>query len=292
MLVKRLKHNQINKTKWDQAISASSSPKIYALSWFLDIVSPEWQALIFEDYTCIMPLPVNYKMGFPRYLQPIFSQQLGVFSNPQLDETSLINFLKHIPRNIKTDLHFYHNIPHKKTQKRANYVLDLSLNYKDLKANYSKNTLRNIKKGQNSTFQITSQGKYDKIIQCFKDTKGKTLRLNSKYYKTLETLIIQAQKRNAAHVYTCEIDATFVCGVVLFSFLDRLYFLFSATSALAKSTSAMPYLIDHIIKTHAESRRYLDFEGSDNENLARFYSGFGGKNEPYYRYQCSFFGGM
>ena len=37
----------------------------------------------------------------------------------------------------------------------------------------------------------------------------------------------------------------------------------------------MPFLIDQFIKTSANSSFLFDFEGSNDENLARFYKSFG-----------------
>jgi hypothetical protein len=51
MKILRLKHTEIDKQRWDKAIENSSFPSIYALSWYLDVVSPNWQALVSEDYS-------------------------------------------------------------------------------------------------------------------------------------------------------------------------------------------------------------------------------------------------
>ena len=40
-------------------------------------------------------------------------------------------------------------------------------------------------------------------------------------------------------------------------------------------------MLNYVIKDFCESSYVFDFEGSDNEGLARFYKGFGGK-EVYY----------
>ena len=44
-------------------------------------------------------------------------------------------------------------------------------------------------------------------------------------------------------------------------------------------------LMNHIIKTHAESKKILDFEGGSLEGVARFYKGFGAEEEIYYIWQ-------
>jgi hypothetical protein len=55
-MIKYLKHKEINKEKWDKCISSSHNKIIYALSWYLDVVSPNWDGLIKGDYEAVMPI--------------------------------------------------------------------------------------------------------------------------------------------------------------------------------------------------------------------------------------------
>ena len=43
----------------------------------------------------------------------------------------------------------------------------------------------------------------------------------------------------------------------------------------------MFYLINEVIKKYSQQDLIFDFEGSDNESLARFYKGFGGYETSY-----------
>ena len=55
----------------------------------------------------------------------------------------------------------------------------------------------------------------------------------------------------------------------------RLTFLFSGNSEKGKACQAMTFLLDAVIRSYALHPMLLDFEGSDDENLARYYQGFG-----------------
>ena len=46
----------------------------------------------------------------------------------------------------------------------------------------------------------------------------------------------------------------------------------------------MTFLIDEMIRKHANQALTFDFEGSDDDNLARFYLGFGGVECTYLSY--------
>ena len=80
MEIKFLSHNQINKEKWDAAIDEAINGIIYAKSWYLDIVSPDWTALILGDYEVIMPLTYRKKFGVKYLYKPFFAQYLIAMS--------------------------------------------------------------------------------------------------------------------------------------------------------------------------------------------------------------------
>ena len=62
-----LTRSQINTQEWDTFIRSSQQRIIYGLSWYLDTVSEDWNALVWpakENYQIVMPLPVKKKMEF------------------------------------------------------------------------------------------------------------------------------------------------------------------------------------------------------------------------------------
>ena len=77
-MIKRLKNHNIDKAKWDEVITQSDHPHVYLLSWYLDIISPGWEALIYEDYKYVVPLPVKTKWGIPYLIQPLYCQKIGI----------------------------------------------------------------------------------------------------------------------------------------------------------------------------------------------------------------------
>jgi hypothetical protein len=64
-LITYLKHTEIDKYKWDACITRASNSLVYAYSWFLDVVSPNWDALILDDYTAVMPITHRKKYFLP-----------------------------------------------------------------------------------------------------------------------------------------------------------------------------------------------------------------------------------
>ena len=96
MQIKHLKHKAIDFERWDSAIAASNNQLPYAFSWYLNTVSPGWEALVSKDYGFIMPLPVKKKYGFKYLVQPKLTQQLGIFSKSNIDENTVKSFIRKI----------------------------------------------------------------------------------------------------------------------------------------------------------------------------------------------------
>ena len=75
--IRRLAHSEINKTHWDECVSASPQCILYGLSWYLDVASPNWEALVQQEddsYLAVFPIPVRHKYGFSFIHQPLFCQ--------------------------------------------------------------------------------------------------------------------------------------------------------------------------------------------------------------------------
>ncbi len=86
MVIKYLKHKDIDKNKWDECINEAPNGLIYGMSWYLDRVCPGWDALVSDDYEAVMPLPWKQKMGLKYVYHPLFAQQLGVFYRREADD--------------------------------------------------------------------------------------------------------------------------------------------------------------------------------------------------------------
>ena len=91
--IRYLKHSEINKEMWDACIINSTNGLIYARSWYLDAMSPNWEALVHKDYVAVMPLTVSKKMGVSYLSQPAFFQQSGIIGPLDFDEKVTQTFL-------------------------------------------------------------------------------------------------------------------------------------------------------------------------------------------------------
>ena len=287
-MIVHLKHNDINKTKWDDCISHSFNGNAYVKSWYLDLVHEDWEALIEDDYQRVMPLTLKTKYGITYFYQPFFTQQFGVFSKKILNSDIIDTFIDKIPKHIKLiDVNFnsFNNIINDKynTIRNTNYLLDLISDYPKLKSKYSTNTKRNIKKSLKSNLSFIKNIKPENVINLFKNNKGKDITSwNDSNYAVIQRIMYTSIHKGIG--FTCGVytDYNEICAAAFFLVSNNhLIFLFSGANEIAKSNGAMPMLIDTIISENSGTPLILDFEGSNNANLARFYRGFGAQKTSY-----------
>ena len=54
--VQIINHKELDKVIWDKKISTSASPSFFMLSWVLDILHPNWDALVYLNYEAFMQI--------------------------------------------------------------------------------------------------------------------------------------------------------------------------------------------------------------------------------------------
>lgn len=289
-MIHYLQHNQIDKSKWDATITECGN--IYAYSWYLDIVHPEWEALVEDDYQSVMPLTGGKKFGVSYLFQPYFVQQLGVFSKTPLSQDKTETFLNSIPKKYRfTEIRLNEsNTFDKKIQGidyHRNVLLDLNRSYEEIRANYHNNTKRNLAKAESNNLQILETVIPYHVVALFRDNRGALLdKWGDAEYNIMTNLAQVAQNRKSAFILgvTEKGVGQLICAAIFMKTNSRITFLFSGLTEEGKQRQAMTYLLDQVIQRNATKPVTFDFEGSDDENLARFYLGFGGEKVKYPSY--------
>ena len=290
MIIQLLQHNMINKSLWDEGVSNAFNGNLYAYSWYLDIVSPGWCALVEGDYENVFPLPVSSRAGIKYIMQPYFTQQLGLFSRSILPETKLTEFLsnirssyRYIDINMNISNYLY---PSGNIAEMTNLELDLKNEYNKIASGYQNNLKRNLKKASQNKLSITKNVTPEELISLFRANKGQDLKhLNDSQYVLIQKIAYESiQKGMAEIVGACDNSNQLIAGILWITSHHKSIFLFSALSETGRNLNAMPWLIDAFIRQNAGKPLTLDFEGSNNESLARFYSSFGAKKIIYQRY--------
>lgn len=298
-MINYLTNEQIDKSRWDDCVAHAVNGNVYAFSWYLDIVHPGWEALvemIDGNYVTIMPITKKKKYLINYLCQPFFVQQLGVFSRQPITEETTVAFLKSIPRKYRlVEIRLSENNPLPKEAKgvewHRNHLLNLNKDYSLLSIDYHENTKRNLKKSLNYGLTLVCDADIQEIISLFRENRGASIaHWGDAEYARLSHLTESAKASGNAFVYGVKSlnDNEIICGALFMKSHNRITFLFSGNNALGKESQAMTFLIDQVIREYAGQPLVLDFEGSDDENLARFYHGFGAEPIMYpgFTYRC------
>ncbi len=278
-----LKHDEINKTLWDECIAKAAKPMIYATSWYLDIVAPGWDALVQGNYYAVMPLPKRQKFGVNYLFQPNFVQQLGIFCP---SEVNMEDFIDEIPAKFKyIDINFNeaNDIPqYYYPDDNANILLSINNTYDVLQKLFAENVQRNLKKSRSAGFECVPLTGPDVIIDLFKENRGKKIGYTDADYTMLKALYNAASQRGLCEALGIKDEEGEICGGgIYFKSYNRYIFIFSGNNSKARDRGAMHLLMASFIEKHAGEDVYLDFEGSNNQSLARFYKSFGGFKTSY-----------
>lgn len=278
-MIRYLKHDDIDKQKWDGCIADSTNALVYAYSWYLDIVSPRWDALVDDGYQAVMPLTWKSRFGMRYLCQPFFTQKLGVFSKNEMSDNLLAAFLdKTKSLFLFAEINLNASNVLKDSRQHDNYELSLAADYGQLAANYHENTRRNLLKAAKGNLVTVDDVGVEKLISLFDTDRRKSLpSFNEDSYDVLRALSVEALRRGSAFIkgVAHEGGGDVVAAAMFLSDSKKLTFLFSGNSIEGKQSQAMAFLVDSVVRQYCGSGLILDFEGSDDEGLARFYKGFG-----------------
>ena len=276
-MIRYIAHNQIDTQRWDECIAQSPDGLVYAWSWYLDVVHPGWEALVEDDYETVMPLAPGRKFGINYIFQPFFTQKFGVFGKKEVSEAKIKEFLEAIPKKFKfAEFRINRNF---RVENHHNIELSLNQEYSVLSENYHSNTKRDLAKAKKEKLQIIENAEPLAIIELFRKNRGKKIeKWGNKEYNRLMDLVETAKKHDSCLVLGVQnADNQLIAGAFFMISHKKIVFLFSGADESNKELHGLSFLLDFVIEKYSGTDFILDFEGSDNEGLARFYKGFGGK---------------
>lgn len=284
-------HRNLDLAKYDSCVKQNRQKIPYAFSWYLNAVCEQWDCLVLNDYEAVFPLPVRKKMSFKYFYRPYAVQQLGVFSKEAISEEDLVAFQQKLMENCHfADLYLNEGQKPGMTsakwlsEEQKNYVLPLNRSYQEVYKGYNANLKRKLKKIRNSNFDLFESDGPQVLLTLFKENKGGALKLNEEFYRSMEKAMFQLLHRGLAKVYTIYGGPNqLLAGVFFAEYQGRSIFLFSAQSPMGQELGALVYLINEYLIYNSERLEELDFEGSQQEGLARFYHSFGAEINTFYQ---------
>lgn len=290
MKIKYLKREEIEDKKWNGCVHFAINNMPYAYTWYLDNVAEFWDGLVYGDYEIVFPLVYNNKWGVEYLYQPFFTQQLGIFSHEPFGNRHILAFLEAIPQrfkyiDIQVNAHNKTDMEGFEWTERTNLELDLSSNYKTVRANYSSNTKRNLKKTGQHGLSISNNIKPEQLVDFFKQhTAPKIDGIQESHFHTLHRIIYKALHHSMGGTFGVYNANNQLIATTFYLYgKSRIINLLPSTSDEGRDTGAAAFLLDTTIRQNAGKPMILDFEGSMIPSIARFYKGFGAEEKPYWQ---------
>ena len=287
-MINYLKHNEIDREHWDSCVKDTRGAKPYGFSWYLDIMSPEWEALIDDDYDSVFPIPGLSKYGIKYIATPIFMQQLGAYSPDKSQTKALNEFLDFIPESYRLiDLCVGQMIDNDrfKVTLRTNYELDLSKPYEKLRDNFSNHCKRNIDKSAKKKPDLSDDVSPDELINLFINNKGAGIKgIKTRDYQRLKNLMNFCLKNKKGRIIGVRTSKKrLIYGIFLVEIKGNKTMLFVVNTTESRQKRTGYYIVNEIIKESAGTKTILDFAGSSMPSITSFMESFGSNNNPFYR---------
>lgn len=297
-MIRYISHEEINRSQWDACINEAPNGLIYALSWYLDIVSPGWAAFVKEAqgrYIAVLPLPERRKFGMRYLKQPLFAQQLGLFYlelPTPADWQQVAHLMRKQFRFItryafntsNTDL-LPAGGPQLTGVTFTTYYLSLRPAYPQLLANYKPNRRWRLNQARRRGLRLERTTDIDLLVRIFAENTAPKIYgvIGEAYeYRLLRALYTATSQRGLAYMWQARTASGEVGAMILlFKFKKQLTYIFNASTAAGKEAGAISVLLDEIFKTYAGQDLSFDFEAPEVANVAHFYSSFGSVAAPF-----------
>lgn len=279
-----LLRSQIDTSTWDDFIRQSPQSIVYAYSWYLDVVSPHWEALIWQDnnqWQAVMPVPVEHKWGFKKVQQPFFCQFLGVFSlhGSTANMQQLIEVFKKKYGYIST---YSFNPSMLVSGSTLSYSHCMYLDC-DFRKNYTKDRLTNLKRAQAFGWQIQDSTDIEPLIDLFETNHAHQIDngVSRHAYDLLRQIVKELLGRELATIRYAFKNDKIESGCLFAIENSTIIYLFNAASAIGRRGNARTLMIDSMMDQYKEQGFTFDFESPEVLPIANYYQSFGSKVVAY-----------
>jgi len=284
--IQLLPAHQIDRYKWNRAVSQADNGLIYADTRFLDTMADNWSGMVIGDYAAVLPLPWRKKWGIRYLYVPPFMQQLGLIGtfDQQIAEEITKLLQQHF---IYGDHHFNFSnsvitsfFP--EVKKRKNRITHLLPSYAELSQSFSGDAQRNIQEATRHSLRFMEGGE-EEAMQLFLEQmkyKGAPSGIDMKRFRRLCQEFSSTQQTICRSVV--DNNKQLLAAIVGFKDGKRMYNLLNLTTPEGRKKSANYFLFDQLLREWSGHPIWLDWEGSELPGVQSFYLQWGGEWEYYY----------
>ena len=276
--IQYLRQSDIDKLKWDRCIQSVNDGLVYNYSWCLDIMCPQWDGLVLNDYEAVMPLTWKKKYGIAYLYQPFFVAQSGITA--KTSSSALTDaFISAVPARFKfidIDLHETNDTAQYTSfcHRRVNLLLDTRLDYKIVSGEYHRLANRMIRKAAAAEVVVETGNDIAASIDFYRNhyqLKG----VRQRDYDRLITMLNKALENDQLVSLVAKKSGVLLAVYLLLKDDHYVYSVIGGSSPEGKEYAAFYLLTDYAIKLICGTGRQFRFEGSDLPGIANFNRQFG-----------------
>ncbi|WOC40787.1 hypothetical protein [Polaribacter sp. HL-MS24] len=285
-MIHYVKRKELHVEKYDDCIASSIQSRIYAFSWYLDIVADHWDVLVLDDYKAVMPLPWRKKLGIKYVYPPLWLLELGIFSlKKTVDYSSFSEVLftkfKYVELRLNTE---------NSDQELDSFVVQKQLQtlsiqdaYESVCKNYRKDRKKDLQKALKNKLTEKWNDSSEKLIELFRNNVGKrTSKIQDKDYTVLKNLLDTCIQKDVGEILSIyDSSKNLIASGFFLKDKKRVSILISSTDFKNRNNGANTFLIDRAIYKYEKSFEIFNFGGSSMQSIAKYFMSFGAKTEEY-----------
>lgn len=284
MNIKLVKHEDLDKTKWNSCVHYATRGNVYGYWWYLTNTVKEWDALVEGDYESVFPLlPMNGSTLMP----PDTIKEIGIYSINILSMSRVKAFLDAIPSSYQRYnfmLNAGVNWPTDTTIKSStvyNHQLLLNADYESLEKNYLPRVDQQMDLARENRLILNSNLKPEKVADFYRiHTSDTTMNINHNFHAYQRIMYNALHRGNGfASGVMNEKQEYLACGFFIFSH-GKIMRLISNVSPRGIEQGANTLLFDMLIRGNAGRPVLLDFNSFVENSFAK---DFGAVTVPQYR---------
>lgn len=271
-----IESDKLDKKKWNELVNLYHG-HCFFYSYYLDAVAKKWGVYVDETYSKGAAVVYN-EVFTKKILYPAsFTRSNAVFN---LDKKEIERLIHALQKDFQIGT-FY-------TENRMSLPSETIRKYQIIDQNVRHNTLakRMIKRALKEGY-ILSSVDFEQLLPIFRsELKGKFRELNPQNLNRLTKLLLTLKKYNNLSCIGIFDTKNFLLGGMAFTHTEeRTFYIIGAAKDICKKNGGMYFCMNEAIQKSILQKKIMDFGGSNIENIRRFYTGFGGKDQFYYAYQ-------
>ena len=285
-MIHYVKREDLEVAKYNDCIENSIQSRIYAFSWYLDIVADNWDVLVLNNYEAVMPVPWKQKYFIKYAYQPLWILELGIFDSK--NSLNLTPFLDKLCKEFKFAefrLNSQNNFNFKKEYlaDRQFQTLSLDKDYEFILDGYRKDRKKEVRKATNLNLTEKWNDNSEKLITLFKNNVGKrTPNILEKDYRNLKKIIAICLQRKVGEILSIyDENNNLVASGFFLKYQGSATILMSSTDFKNRKNGANTFLINSAILQYQKNFNIFNFGGSSMQSVAEYFLSFGANTQIY-----------